>query len=260
MAAWRNKRMHIVLQTSRGPYEVPVRFSRRRGIRHLKVSVDLYNEVVVNVPPYIAEARAQRFLQEQADWVYDVVHQAPDTVSLADYLAHRPVVSGQGREWPVQISLSNCNRCLIEVMPARVRLLHRPQADYNDQLLGALRDLASRVIPGRVATLARSVGVTYNRVVVRDQRSRWGSCSERGALSFNWRLVLLPVELHDYIIWHELAHLTHLNHSARYWRLLGSYDPDYEAHDAGITEWSTLLMRLGRHRPRSIPDLIEIDA
>jgi predicted metal-dependent hydrolase len=259
MAAWRNKRMHVVLKTAQGPFPVPVRFTRRRGIRHLKVSIDLYNEVVVNVPPFLAEAKAHHFLQEQADWIYGVLHQSPETISLADYLAHRPTLSGFGRAWTASISLSNRNRCLIDPGLQRVRLFHRPHADLNLQLLVALRDFALQVIPERVAQLARSVDLGYQRVCVRDQRSRWGSCSERGCLSFNWRLVLLPPPLHDYLIWHELAHLRHLNHSPRYWRLLSTFDPDYEAHDAGITEWSTLLMRLGRTGPRRIADLIEID-
>jgi len=260
MAVWRNKRMHVVLKTSQGAFPVPVRFTRRRGIRHLKVSVDLYNDVVVNVPPYLAEATAHRFLQEQADWIYEVLNRSPEIVSLADYLAHRPLLSGGGRKWKAEFALSNHNRSLIEPELERVRLLYRPQADLEQQLLAALRDFARRIIPERVERLANSVGLRHGRIVVRDQRTRWGSCSERGSLSFNWRLVLLPVELHEYLIWHELAHLTHLNHSSRYWRLLGTYDPDYEAHDAGITEWSTLLMRLGRSGARRIADLIEIDA
>ena len=81
---------------------------------------------------------------------------------------------------------------------------------------------------------AEPLGVHWSRIEIRDQRSRWGSCSTRGTLSFNWRLVLAPFEVLDYVVVHELCHLREPNHSRRFWKLVESRRP-LAAHRAGCT-------------------------
>jgi predicted metal-dependent hydrolase len=80
---------------------------------------------------------------------------------------------------------------------------------------------------------AAALGVTYRRLAVRDQRTRWGSCSTTGTLSFNWRLVLAPTEVLDYVVVHELCHLREPNHSRRFWRLVEAHRP----HFRGERDW-----------------------
>ena len=84
---------------------------------------------------------------------------------------------------------------------------------------------------------AERLRVGFRRVAVRDQRSRWGSCSPNGTLSFNWRLVLAPPDVLDYVVAHEVCHLRECNHSQRFWALLESIRPRYREH----RDW------LGRH-------------
>jgi predicted metal-dependent hydrolase len=74
---------------------------------------------------------------------------------------------------------------------------------------------------------AEALGVTYRRIEIRGQRTLWGSCSPRGTLSFNWRLVLAPFEVLDYIVVHELCHLREPNHSPRFWRLVATHRPGW---------------------------------
>jgi len=88
-----------------------------------------------------------------------------------------------------------------------------------------LRTLAERELPSRLAELAAAHGLTVRRVLVRNQRSRWGSCSVKGAISLNWRLVQAPEFVRDYIIVHELMHLREMNHSARFWKLVHAAFP-----------------------------------
>jgi len=83
---------------------------------------------------------------------------------------------------------------------------------------------------------------------VRDQATRWASCSARGAISLNWRLVLILPELQDSIMLHELAHLTEMNHSSRFWALLDQYDPNRRAHEAALNAITAEVMRVGRLR------------
>lgn len=92
---------------------------------------------------------------------------------------------------------------------------------------------------------AAALGVTYRRLTLRDQRSRWGSCSANGTLSFNWRLVLAPHDVLDYVVVHEVCHLVEHNHGPRFWKLVERRRPDYREpkdwlHDHG---WEILAYR-----------------
>lgn len=82
----------------------------------------------------------------------------------------------------------------------------------------ALRATAKRELPARLHALAAQHGYTVTAVSIRAQRTRWGSCSPTGRISLNWRLILLPADVADYVLLHELAHLRHLNHSTRFWQ------------------------------------------
>ena len=89
---------------------------------------------------------------------------------------------------------------------------------------------------------APELGVEYRRIQIRDQRTRWGSCSTTGTLSFNWRLVLAPFEVLDYVVVHELCHLREANHSRRFWRLVETRRPDWRAQRDWLDEHGPELL------------------
>lgn len=101
---------------------------------------------------------------------------------------------------------------------------------------------ASVVIPPRVAWYARQIGVTYGRITIRRQRSRWGSCSSRGNLNFNCLLMLAPPEVLDSVIVHELCHRKHMNHSAAFYSEVLRVFPDYRIWDRWLKENGAFLM------------------
>ena len=92
---------------------------------------------------------------------------------------------------------------------------------------------------------AAALGVAYSRVTVRDQKSRWGSCSSKGALSFNWRLVLAPHDVLDYVVVHEVCHLVELHHGPAFWRLVEKRRPGYAESKQWLDEygWEILAYR-----------------
>ena len=109
----------------------------------------------------------------------------------------------------------------------------------------ALADRALQVIPGRVRHFAPLVGVTYGRITVRNQRTRWGSCSGKGNLNFNCLLMLAPPEVLDYVIVHELCHRKEMNHSPRFWAEVERIIPDYKTYEKWLkTEGSRILRRM----------------
>jgi predicted metal-dependent hydrolase len=103
------------------------------------------------------------------------------------------------------------------------------------------RGLAERELPPRAAALAQLYDLTVHRVTVRNQRSRWGSCSRRRTISLNWRLIQTPEFVRDYIILHELMHLRQMNHSARFWHEVKLVCPDYEQAERWLKQHATLL-------------------
>jgi predicted metal-dependent hydrolase len=102
----------------------------------------------------------------------------------------------------------------------------------------ALRELAAAIADEEAAAL----GVAYARIQIRDQRTRWGSCSPRGTLSFNWRLVLAPLDVLEYVVVHELCHLREPNHSARFWDLVASRRPGWREQRAWLREHGEELL------------------
>lgn len=108
---------------------------------------------------------------------------------------------------------------------------NRPHSDLTDTQRTALEkryiEAARSYIPKRVAYYSDMTGGTYNRITIRSQKTRWGSCSSKGTLSFNWRLMLAPPAILDYVVVHELCHLKHMNHSADFWKAVESVYPDY---------------------------------
>lgn len=108
---------------------------------------------------------------------------------------------------------------------------NRPVSELTDTQRLALEKryiaAAKEYFPKRVEHFHQFTGGSYNRITIRDQKTRWGSCSARGTLSFNWRLMLAPPGILDYVVVHELCHLTHMDHSAAFWQKVESVYPDY---------------------------------
>jgi predicted metal-dependent hydrolase len=114
-------------------------------------------------------------------------------------------------------------------------------ADLRKVVEDYLRALATAELPARLLELANRHGLTVRRVTVRNQRTRWGSCSRRGTISLNWRLIQTPAFVQDYIYLHELAHLIEMNHSARFWQQVERLCPEYQVAERWLKQNRGLL-------------------
>ena len=112
----------------------------------------------------------------------------------------------------------------------------------TEEDLAALARQARLIIPARVEHFAARIGVTYGRITLRCQKTRWGSCSAVGNLNFNVLLMLAPPEVLDYVVIHELCHRLEMNHSARFWDLVSRHDPDQRLHRAWLKEHGPMLL------------------
>jgi predicted metal-dependent hydrolase len=105
------------------------------------------------------------------------------------------------------------------------------------------RRAAAREIAPRLDAAVQALGTTYATLSIRGQRTRWGSCSTGGAMSFNWRLLLAPEPVLDYVVWHEACHLRVMDHSQRFWALVRQHCPEYEEHRRWLAlQGSTLVL------------------
>jgi predicted metal-dependent hydrolase len=112
-----------------------------------------------------------------------------------------------------------------------------PREELSDEETRALRTRAKKELPDRLLQLASALGLRVARVSVRNQQSRWGSCSPNGHICLNWRLVTMPEWVRDYVIIHELMHLKRLDHSKKFWKLVAAACPQYQEARAWLRKY-----------------------
>ena len=121
--------------------------------------------------------------------------------------------------------------------------MNEPVQRFTAEEIRQLADAALIDLPQRVRRYASIIGVTVGRVTIRNQKTRWGSCSAKGNLNFNCLLMLCPEEVRDYVVVHELCHRRELNHSPRFWSEVARVMPDYEARRRWLREHGAALIR-----------------
>ena len=132
-------------------------------------------------------------------------------------------------------------RIRIRKRAAEIRLADQNPLSPEDIRL--LADQALRELSPRIAAYAGQMGVTYGRVTIRNQKTRWGSCSSKGNLNFNCLLMLTPREVQDYVIVHELSHRKEMNHSPKFWEVVEEVLPDYKKRRKWLRENGTVIIR-----------------
>jgi predicted metal-dependent hydrolase len=212
--------------------DIHIRTSRRA--RRLRIDVTARKGVVVVAPAGTPAEAINRFVLEKRDWIRrarnrvaaEAAASAPaDAAALPDRLELRAL----DRRLPVQTVPADRRRIIDAGDHLRVEGVTDP-ADTRAQLERWLKAEAKRALVPRLDELARDHDLRFERTAVRGQRTRWASCSGRGTISLNFRLLFLPWRLVEHVMLHELAHTRHLNHSRHFWALLARLDPDWRHH------------------------------
>ena len=165
-----------------------------------------------------------------SDFSYHIIRSGRKTLSLQITPAGELIVRCPNRMPKRQIDVFVTEkRNWIETHLTKIEA--RPQlSPFTEEQLEVLADRARDAIALRVRYFAPQVGVTYGRITIRSQHTRWGSCSAKGNLNFNCLLMLTPPEVLDYVVIHELCHRKELNHSPRFWSEVEKVCPDYRIH------------------------------
>ncbi|MGQ0455634.1 MAG: M48 family metallopeptidase [Hyphomicrobium sp.] len=224
---------------------------RHPGARRLTLRVSRTRRaVLVTIPVQCDLDEAGSFLNRHIDWVRERLDSLPDPVPFAN----GAVMPLRGEPHRIVVAIANPARPVTRaVMPEQWPhiVVPGPAAQSSRRLRDWLFEEARGDLDRRVARHARFLGLNPKRIAVRDQTTRWGSCSTTGVLSFSWRLVLAPAHVLDYVAAHEVAHLAEMNHGPRFWALVKKAMPAYELSKTWLQVYGPDLHRYGAAHARS---------
>ncbi len=219
-----------------GEQLIPYTIRESKRARYVRLKIDPYEGLQV-VIPHGKTISVDGLLRERQRWILKHLHRLQTVQSINS----RQYVSGDqlpflGTDHTLEvISTRNGKRTTIarQAQTIRVRLQSDLHPDHHSAAVREAleywyREQARHYIRQRTKELAKAYGFIYGRLTIRGQKTRWGSCSSKGNLNFNWRLMMTPPEAIDYVIIHELCHLRVLNHSSKFWKLVAQYCPDYQ--------------------------------
>jgi len=206
----------------------PIEYEVRRSADASEPRIDVDIHGVTVVIPESEDARPSRLLKQNAAWVvdqqqkYDTYReQAPDRTFEAGECF--PFL-GQDRE----LIIESRRKHKIEQDSIRLRKSAVEQSSVKWVLKNFYRSRARDYLTNRTDHYAEHMSVEYEKLELRNQRTRWGSCSTGGIISLNWRIIMAPPEIVDYLVVHELAHLTEQHHGREFWQFVGEHVPDYK--------------------------------
>lgn len=203
--------------------QIPYGIRRSDRARRVRVNVDPSRGIEVVLPRRVSEHEAAAAIRELRPWIERRV---------AELDRARAAVAARGDSVPY---LGQALRLVVQ--PGRTRVHRRgnellvPEGSAQRPAVERFyRRAAHREIGSRLDRACARVSTSYTRLTIRGQHTRWASCSRSGAMSFNWRLLLAPEAVLEYVVWHEVCHLEVMDHSPRFWALLGERCPDYREH------------------------------
>jgi predicted metal-dependent hydrolase len=219
------------------PYSVRISLRAKRA--RLEISRD--KGLVVVLPEKYRSAEAPKIIAAKSSWVLRklaLLESEPKWRTHPSALKEGDLVPYCGRELTlmVQIKHGTDSETEIEQEGDTLRIAACPvaAAALSTALKRWYVRRAAELLPQRVDNWARMLGCLHHKLFIRDQKTRWGSCSCRRNLSLNWRLILMPREILDYVIVHELTHLEIPNHSRAFWKLIRERCPEYQDHRAWL--------------------------
>jgi hypothetical protein len=246
----------------------PFRQRISRRARHIRIEIAADGQVWLIIPRRVPQAAAYAFLQDRSAWIQRALaHLRAQNIQWGSHQLRwdgNDSVPLQGRDIAVHLMPSEVARPRVRIgeaieVFAPLRLRRTPEL-LDAALARVLRERARQEATRLLDEGAAPLGVRYQGPRIADQRSLWGSCTPRGLISLNWRLILAPTDVFRYVVVHELCHIRHANHSPRFWQLLERQLPDYASWRSWLrvngARLQAVLPRSGRLA--QTPDLFEM--
>lgn len=224
---------------------VPVKLIVNPRARHVSVRIDpTRREAIATAPTKRHLKHAAQFAAERAGWIAAELSRLPKGVTLAP----GSFVTFRGVEHELVFERGRGNARVEHDLIPRIVVPCPDPALFESRLVRFFKDQAREELIDRVATHAVTLGVKPVKIQVKELRSRWGSCSVDGVLSFSWRLILAPPFVLDYLAAHETAHLREMNHSRRFWAQVKRCMADFERGRDWLHEHGSALHAVGLAR------------
>ena len=207
---------------------------RSKRISGLKIEINQQGEIIATAPQLLPEFMIKKMIESKTDWIEKTLKKIrkqqinvnPNEIIIFD------------KKYQIKIN-DEADKTDIKVWGDKLlvdNLSKKTKKQTTEQIERFLKNTATKYLVQRTKTISQKMGIDYGRVSIRQQKSRWGSCSSQGNLNFNWRLVHYSPEVIDYVIIHELAHRKELNHSKRFWDIVRKYDPEYPIHKSKLNK------------------------
>jgi len=220
------------------PVEPEVVFVRSDRARHYRLTLRRDGVAVATVPRRGSEREARRFVEQQRDWLERARARQQARPRAAAVWTCGTAILWRGETETLRPAAEGGRPAV--VLGADVFRVPRIEGDLRPALEAQFARVARIELPARAWELAAATGIEIKQVTIRSQRSRWGSCSARGTISLNWRLLQTPDFVRDYIIYHELSHRREMNHSARFWAQVEAMCPAWRAAERWLKDHGSL--------------------
>lgn len=228
--------------------EYQLKRSKRKTI---SISFDKEAKLIVRAPEWVPLAEIEAFLIKKAEWIEAtrrrLLRQKKEELSTRLRLENGDEVPYLGKKLVLTVIREDRKSGRVKRVDERLLLFVPYAADHEycrGQLEKWFRKEASVVIGRRARLFADLLSVSYKDIRIKDQKSCWGSCSAQGNMNFNWRIMMAPQEVCDYVILHELCHLRFMDHSREFWELMGRICADYKRRRAWLKENASELYLL----------------
>ncbi|HPF21514.1 MAG TPA: SprT family zinc-dependent metalloprotease [Syntrophomonas sp.] len=211
--------------------EYEIVYSRRRT---MAIKIDPEGNVKVYAPQGTSDQAVGKMVESKAAWLCRNLAEirSANAGAVSRHFTEGETFPFLGRDYPLQVKVKPAAQRITVTLEEDKFEVMTPVAD-EDIVRGAMeawyRRSATEYINTRIHHFQSLLPVAPVRVTIRNQKTRWGSCSNRGSLNFNWRLMMAPAEVVDYVVVHELCHLLHPNHSKNFWNQVSAVLPDYRA-------------------------------
>jgi len=201
--------------------------------RSIKIKIESSEKVVVVTPKFTPKFVVDLFVKKNKTWIEKTLVQIKTKENLG-FNKNGILIFGKKYKKDIRVIGSSKQASLgvkIKGDQLVINLLEKDDSRNmaSKQYLNRfLKNTATKYILPRTQQLASKMKIDFGKITLREQKTRWGSCSNRGNLNFNWRLVHHPPEVIDYVIIHELSHRQHMDHSKTFWNLVEKFDPEYQ--------------------------------